>query len=346
MAVKKRATKKTTTRKSTRKSPSSRRKTGKKKSSSNGLKKACWWALACVAILVIAVGVIYYFSSFEIRGKLDKVAIQSLNTVRHSRGVPGPIAGVFDRLYDTIPSSEGLIVDGGELGRGESPILAGMPQTRKALRVLHNKSYINFYDEKERQSVCIAFRLSNAKVDKSTPSDGKLYEDPRVNSPSSGDLQLNKWVPTAFAPEKALSGTYGSVGRDEAQLITNYAPMSTDFADNIWKPLMHKITASYPKRFDDIWIYTGPVYNKEQTKLASGIPLPDAFYIITFDLTESGGLRALAMLIPTDAAHDSAYKQFLTSINEIEKQTGMRFAPEINIDAKDVLLSSISPNLW
>jgi endonuclease G, mitochondrial len=346
MAVKKRATKKTTARKSTRKSAPTRRKTNNKKSSSSHLKKVCLLGLAFFAILIIAIGAIYYFGSFEIRGKIDKVAMQSMNSIRQPRWMPSPIAGVFDRLYDTIPSSEGFIVDGGELGRGDSPILAGMPQTRKALRVLQNKSYINFYDEKERQTVCVAFRLSNVKAEKATPSDGNLYEDPRVNSPKSSDLQLNKWGPTAFAPEKALSSTYGTAGRDEAQLITNYAPMSIDFADNIWTPLMDKITSSYPKRFDDIWIYTGPVYHKEQTKLASGIPLPDALYIIIFDLTESGGLRALALLIPVDAAEDSSFKQFLTSINEIEKQTGMRFVPEINFDAKDALSNGISSNLW
>lgn len=299
-----------------------------------------------LAIVIIAIGAIYYFGSFEIRGKFDKVAMQALNTIRQPRWMPHAITGVFDRLYDTIPTSEGLIVDGGELGRGESPIIAGMPQTRKALRVLRNKSYINFYDETERQTVCVAFRLSNVKADKPTTSDGKLYQDPRVNSPRSSDLQLTKWVPTAFASEKALSSTYGAVGRDEAQLITNYAPMSIDFVDNIWTPLMGKITSSYPRRFDDIWIYTGPVYRKEQTKLASGIPLPDAFYIIIFDLTKTGGLRALALLIPADATQDSSYKQFLTSIGEIEKQTGLHFVPEINFDAKDVLLNGISTNLW
>jgi endonuclease G, mitochondrial len=339
MAVKKRATKKKTARKS-----ASPRKGAKQKTPSR-LKQFLFLAGACLCVIALWLTGAYYFGSFETRAKVNHQTMRALNTVRTPAWIPHPISVVFDRIYDAVPSSEGMVVEGGELGRSDSSILAGIPQSRKAMRVLNNTSYINLYDEKERQTLCIAFRVSDGPDKKATIS-SELFEDPRVSAVRASEMRLGKWVPTPIAPPIALAKEFGPIGADEAKLTTNCAPMPQNYAAGIWDDAMTTIAEHYPKRFGELWIYTGPAYRKESSKLSSGILIPDAFYIIAFDLTDSGGLRALSLLIPTVAKPNTNLSECITSINQIEQVTGLQFLPEIGFDSRELLNTFVSPNLW
>ena len=72
--------------------------------------------LVRLSIAILAVGGIYYFSSFEIRAKMERVALSAINSSRTHGAMPALITPIFDSLYDAIPSSVGMVVEGGELG--------------------------------------------------------------------------------------------------------------------------------------------------------------------------------------------------------------------------------------
>ena len=108
---------------------------------------------------------------------------------------------------------------------------------------------------------------------------------------------------------------------------------------------MHEFTQRYPKRFGEVWIYLGPAYLPETPNFSSAISLPDAFYIIAFDLTDEGGLRALALLIPTDAESKNL-NDYLSSIAEIEKLAGLQFLPELDFSIRDTIGDYVSPTVW
>jgi len=336
MAVKKRATRKrtTTTRKRTRSKP--QREPARKP-----------FLRTVFVVLLLGVGALiaaYYFGSFGLRTQMERVAIRSINVARAPEWMPRPIVSLLNLGYDAIPGSQGLAVEGGELGHDESPLIAGVPTSKSAVRVLHNKSYINLFNEKQRQARCIAFTLSDSDRLDATVADG-FFEDPRIKQLQARDMRLGQWMPGAIAPPAALAGEFGTLGANEAHLVTNLAPMSEKFRDGLWQRLMQEITISYPKRFGEIWIYLGPVIRKESAKLESGILIPDAFYAIVFDLTDAGGLRAIAFLVPQDAK-DTLLQNYISSIDEIEKVTGLKFLPEVDYHAGQVLGTSVSPQLW
>ena len=108
---------------------------------------------------------------------------------------------------------------------------------------------------------------------------------------------------------------------------------------------MHEFTQCYQKRFGEVWVYLGPAYITESSKFGSVIPLPDAFYVIALDLTDEGGLRALALLIPTDAESKNL-NDYLSSIAQIEKLTGLKFLPELDLSIRDTIVNYVSPVVW
>jgi endonuclease G len=298
-----------------------------------------------LSIAILAIGGIYYFSSFEIRAKMERFALSAINSSRTHGAMPAIVAPIFDSLYDAIPSSGGMVVEGGELGRDlETPFIAGIPNSRMPIRPLLQPSYINLFNERSQQTACIAIRLDDTKR-KKADTEGSLQIDARIPRLSAQAMTLGKWRPQPIAPAKALIGQNGERGAIDTKLATNYAPMTEAYADGVWKKVIHEFTQRYPKRFGEVWVYLGPVYLPESSNFGSAISLPDAFYIIVFDITGEGGLRALTLLIPTDAENKNL-NDYLSSIAEIEKLTGLQFLPELDFSIRETIGEYISPTVW
>ncbi|MEN8662739.1 MAG: DNA/RNA non-specific endonuclease [Lentimonas sp.] len=342
MAERKRVAKK----KTARKTASKKRAPARMQSNERGFFNRLFRALCIISLIVlIGLAAVYYLSPFSTRNQMHSAAMSAINPMRTADWMPQPVATILHALYDQIPSSEGLIVDGEELGRDNNPILAGIPQSKKPVRILQNTSYTNLFDEKERQTLCVAYHIGKPIGSQGNESDQAL-KDPRVPNLDADDLKLNEWHPQPIAPSLALSKAFGSNGHNEAMLLTNCAPLTQDFIEQAWEPLTKEVAINYPKRFGKVWIYSGPVYRNARSKLASSLPIPDALYLIAFDITESGGLRAISFLVPTKEYYGKSRTDYLTSIANIEHLTGLRFLPEIGFDSKDVLLSWVSPSLW
>jgi endonuclease G len=276
---------------------------------------------------------------------MERFALSAVNSSRTHGAMPALVAPIFDSLYDAIPSSGGMVVEGGELGRDlETPFIAGIPNSRMPIRPLLQPSYINLFNERSQQTACIAIRLDDTKR-KKADTDGSLRIDARIPRLSAQAMTLGKWRPQPIAPAKALIGQNGERGAIDTKLATNYAPMTEAYADGVWKKVIHEFTQRYPKRFGEVWVYLGPVYLPESSNFGSAISLPDAFYIIVFDITGEGGLRALTLLIPTDAENKNL-NDYLSSIAEIEKLTGLQFLPELDFSIRETIGEYISPTVW
>ena len=330
MAAKKRAKKKT----------SARKRSNKSAANTSFLRK-----LTILLVLgIAAVSATYYFGPFKLRAQMEHVAIQALNATRSPEWMPTPVVQLLNMGFDRIPGSQGLVVEAGELGYGDSPLITGVPQTKSPIRVLHNTSYINLFSEQTLQSRCVAFKLSEQSEQQGSIPDG-FFEDPRIKQLSTNDLKVGAWSLSPLAPPQALAQAFGDVGANEAHLVTNLAPMSTKFRDGPWQRLMEEITIHYPKRFGEVWICLGPVMGKESATLKSGRLIPSGFYAIVFELTDAGGLRAIAFWVPHDAT-DTQLENYITSISKIESYTGLQFLSEIDYHAREVLRSTVSPHRW
>jgi len=343
----KRAKKKTAKKKATPHQPSrAPRKRAANKSTPKKASKS-WLSRIFLLILVIivAVAATYYFASFETRAKFDYLASSSINSVRTHESTPAFVSSFLDVAYDMIPTSSGLVVEGSELGRDPNiPFIAGTPNSRFPLQILSQPSYINMFSKTNRLTSCIAFRLDDEGSPKNY-DDTTIQADSRFPQIDAQSMMLGEWTPYPLAPYQALVRQHGKRGLNDAQLATNHAPMKEAFFDGVWKKAMREFTERYPKRFDEIWIYLGPIYGPESSKFSSGISVPDGFYVIAFDLTNEGGLRALSLLIPSDA-ESLNLNNYITSIDHLEKFSGLQFLPDLHSSLRSTIGSYVSPSVW
>ena len=89
---------------------------------------------------------------------------------------------------------------------------------------------------------------------------------------------------------------------------------------------------------------TGAIYDQHEEKLKAGNEIPDAFYKIVVD-EYNGNLRALAFLIPETASKQN-YGDFLTSIDQIERLSGIDFFSELDDESENRFESWVARKVW
>jgi len=295
--------------------------------------------------ILLGVAAVYYYGSLETRTSLENTARDNLDSLRRTEWMPQVVVGFWDKLYQSVPSSEGMVVEAGLTTASESPVLAGIPKAPRPTRTLYNLSYINLYDEVERKPLCIMTHVQDPNAfPASAPQN--FVVDTRVGTTTAEEMRLGKWAPHPIVPTELMSAAFGETGASESQLSTQLVPVPDAFANGIWRQAIQNAFTDYANRFGEVWIYAGPVYQETSSMLSSGILIPDAFYLICFDRTASGGIRSLAFLIPTDAPTEAPLKDYISSIERIEVATGLQFLPDLPTSTQDLLRDVVSSKPW
>ena len=148
-----------------------------------------------------------------------------------------------------------------------------------------------------------------------------------------------------LAPNYGIALCYGREAQEQTFLMSNIVPQKHGLNAGPWKELEMRAAVNYPARYQEVWVLTGPVFGAQPKKTKGGVLIPEACYKIMIDET-GGKLRAQAFLMPQDIPKGASPKQFLTSIDEIEKRTGIDFFPEIEDEVEKQLESRTADRAW
>lgn len=140
--------------------------------------------------------------------------------------------------------------------------------------------------------------------------------------------------------------------------VLNAVPQRGSFNSGIWLSLENK-TADWADKYGVVWIVTGPIIeNKkpkawlgEKTKKEMLIAIPDALFKIVVRMP-SGSMKpeVLAFRFPqthpkyNEAVYD--LKFFLTTVDQIEKETGLDFLTILPDDLEAEIESKKATALW
>jgi endonuclease G, mitochondrial len=113
----------------------------------------------------------------------------------------------------------------------------------------------------------------------------------------------------------------------------------------VWKNLERTEIRDYAKRFNEIWIVTGPIFGVQSMRLETGIKVPSACYKILVD-EQDGRPRLLAFIIPQDVTGQGRPERFLTSVDAVELETGLDFSSGRQDDLGNKLEAERSKGMW
>lgn len=226
-------------------------------------------------------------------------------------------------------------------------VYGGHPRTASStsLTVLKNIAYHSGYCEERRNPLWVAYRLDAKTAGERLKRPKGFKVDMRTLSRVlPNDYSKSGYDRGHMAPNSAIAQRYGLDAQHETFLMSNIVPQSPELNRKVWQRL-EKLEEEYANRLETVWVITGPVFDQHIQTLANRIEIPDAFYKILFD-EEKGNMRALAFLIHQGVTGKETIESFLTSIDEIEKLTGLDFIAPLADEIENKLEAAVPSRLW
>jgi endonuclease G len=227
---------------------------------------------------------------------------------------------------------------------------AGMPRTTASfsdqLTVLTNIGYVVGYSEARKNPSWVCYRLSQVGSLKAPPRPQQFSVDARTGSRvSPADYTGSGYDRGHMAPNYAIAVCYGSVAQLETFRMSNIIPQKPDLNRRVWERLEQEEVKTYAQRFKTVWVIDGPIFDATPSRLRSGVAVPRACYKIIIQ-EEGGQPRMLALVMPQDATGSEKLGLFLTSVRNIEDETGLDFLNELPREMQDRVETVQAPQMW
>ena len=231
----------------------------------------------------------------------------------------------------------------------EQRIYGGLPNAASyghPVVVLTNIGFLSGYCEARRNPAWVGFSISSVTVGSTAKRPTKFFTDTRTTSRVvHQDYTGSGYDRGHMAPNYGIGTRYGHEAQRETFLLSNIAPQAPDL-NRIWWRVREETEANdFAVRLERVWVVTGPVFSGAVKKLHGGVDVPSAFYRIILD-EENGHPRVLAFIAPQTVTGNEPLSQFLTSVREIERQTGLDFFAELPREVQDRFETPRAERLW
>ena len=230
--------------------------------------------------------------------------------------------------------------------RFKNLVYGGKPNTIFDLNILENSSYYSAYSEKRRNPLWVGYRLDAFKGQNKLTRPGRFLTDFRTKA----KIDQRVYSKTGYdrghmCPNSAIAARYGKKGQMETFLMSNICPQKPELNRKVWERL-ERLEEGYANKFGGIWIITGPIFDQHVEILNHQVEIPDAFFKILID-EDKGKVRVLPFIVPQKVTGKEILNEFLTSVDEIEKQTGLDFFTPMEKEFQDKLESFVPPKtMW
>ncbi len=225
-------------------------------------------------------------------------------------------------------------------------IYGGLPRTAQPLTMLKNKGYIVGYSETRQDPAWVAYRLFKVDHPPVIPRPSGFHVDKRTKARvSSGDYTNAGYDRGHMAPNHGIATRYGAEAQTETFLMSNVCPQRSNLNKRVWERLESLLADDYANRFEELWVIVGPIFDASIERLPSGVEVPDAFFMVLLDV-DGGKPRMLAFIVPQDVAGDEPLEKFLTSVDEVERQTGLDLFSDLEDELEERLESARTSHLW
>lgn len=277
----------------------------------------------------------------------EEYVLKALDYGRESPHTPAELRFWLDLLADRLPLNIGYTIPAEALTGDRTHLLGGLPGSDQAVRLLQNSGYIAAFNEQRGNPDWVAYRAFY-NSDASIAERPENFEpDPRTRARIHPDDYTNSGYDRGhMAPNYAIGLLYGETAQRETFLMSNVIPQAPDLNRRIWRDLEARIIRRYARRFDEVWVITGPIYEPQSSaRLKDGPLIPSACFKIIVD-EHPQGMRAIGFIIPQSVSGDEDPSLFLVSIRDIEQLSGLDFFTELPTLDQDALETWQPARVW
>ena len=211
--------------------------------------------------------------------------------------------------------------------------------------LLCRQGYLLDYNAARKTPDWVGYHLTPAKVHGTARRSNDFRPDPDL--PIGQRAELADYKGSGYdrghmAPAAAMR--WSAQAMSESFLLSNMAPqVGAGMNRGIWKLLEEKVRDWVDSR-GELYVVTGNIYTSPNPKTIGPdrVAVPDACYKVIFDPAR---MDAIAFIIPNRSEKNSELPKFVTSVDEVEKATGLHFLSGLDPAVAAPIKSRIDP-LW
>lgn len=251
----------------------------------------------------------------------------------------------FDNLEQyaperALPAVTSYCHDFLKYGNPSFGVTQGLGQTNL---YLCRDGYVVGYNYQTKEASWVAFKLTKAKVASRRERNDKFKEDsdvPFVYRATLDDYSRSGYDRGHLASYASMD--FSKKSADESFLLSNMSPQKAGLNRQGWERL-ERDERIWANMYDSIYVYTGPIYKKQKINKTIGdnkIAVPDYFFKIIYVPSNN---KAIAFVMPNARVDKTKIAKYRTSIEDIEKRTGLHFLT--NIQDRDMVVENVSA-MW
>lgn len=218
-----------------------------------------------------------------------------------------------------------------------------LPTSTTHQLVVH-QNYVLSYNEKYEQAEWVFYE---AKVSSNRGGDFKrpyFIKDPKVKTGSADWKNYKKsgYDKGHLCPAGDMK--FSKQAFEDTFYTSNISPQKKDFNAGVWNRLEQKVRY-WADKYDGIYVVTGGVLSEGLKTIGSEkVAVPNYFYKVLLDV-DHGNYKMIAFLVPHENSNKPLY-EFVISVDEIEKKTGIDFFPILPDSIENRLEKSSDYKSW
>ena len=245
---------------------------------------------------------------------------------------------LFNGLRDDADSYAGL---------PRAQDMALLPWQAQWFHVIDPAGFVLGYSERLKNPLWVAYRLDERSEEKPHQRPKSFTVDrqtlARVNADDYRDSGFNRGH---MAPNYAMSRFIGRQAQLNSFRMSNIVPQKAHLNQKLWQRLEEIETDVYARLPGPLWVIMGPLFPAEPKRLASGVAIPTAFFRIWLREDAAGQPQALAFIVPQQVSGYEPLDQFVVSIDEVERRTGLDMFHQLDDRREVALESKVDSRAW
>ncbi len=212
-------------------------------------------------------------------------------------------------------------------------------------QIIKHKYYTLSYNEKYEQAEWVAYELTPNHIKHIDRKRPYFIYDKKVKSKSANYRNYKKsgYDKGHLVPAGDMRFSFDAF--NDTFYTSNISPQNHQFNAGLWNRLEQKVRY-WTKKYGNLYIITGGVLKNGLKKIGDEkVAVPNQFYKIILDYSNKNKPKAIAFLMPNKDSNKPLYK-FTTSIDAIEKLTGIDFFPALPDDVENRLESKSDYKGW
>ena len=211
-------------------------------------------------------------------------------------------------------------------------------------QILNRTAYSLSYNPELLIPNWVAWKLTAEHADGNYPRDNTYYEDEDVPYPkaTNEDYKGSGWSKGHMCP--AGDNKWDLDAMRESNMLTNICPQHASLNSGLWN-VIERDCRKWAKKYGELYIVCGPVLlNREHETIGkNNVVVPEAFFKVVLRLKPK--YTSIGFIIRNNDGRKEK-DQYINTVDEVERITGMDFFPFLEDSVEDIVEASSNIVDW